>query len=247
MNTYIELAKRGREYGETNFCTVIAVALCLKTTFEDAWNLMNSKGRRIGKGTTFNDYSKALEERGMTVNNIYSRHRWRDSRTGKVNGYSDPEVSASFPRARYIKTVNDLTTYLPRTGTFLVRINKHVLTFVNGKVEDWTDNRRHRVLAIYEVTGTPVTYPDAVMPMGLHRHREEGRTGFHSAVRTRKDTPTWNLIRRDTGTVVNTYKRLSERIKRGVQTGTIQLTSDPSVPLFLHNVKTGETISKRNW
>lgn len=246
MNTYIELAKRGREYGETNFCTVIAVALCLKTTFEDAWNLMNAKGRRIGKGTTFSDYSNALAERGMAVNNIYIRNRCR-TYYGKVSGYTEPVVADNYGRLRYIKTVNDLTTYLPRTGTFLIRINKHVLTFVDGRVEDWTDNRRHRVLAIYEVTGTPVSYPDAKMPLGLTRHREEGRTGLHSAVRTRNDSPTWQLIRVDNGTVVNTYKRLSDRIRRGVQTGTIQLVEDRSAPLALRNIKTGETISKRNW
>ena len=77
MNTYIEIAKRAREYGETNCCTVIMTALALETTFEDAWNLMHQKGRKIGKGLTYSQYVEALNERGITLVNVYERYRTR--------------------------------------------------------------------------------------------------------------------------------------------------------------------------
>lgn len=237
MKSYTELRDIGRSYGDKDFCTVITVGLCLETTFEDAWNLLQSKGRKIGKGVSYNAVFEALRDRGMEVTSVYSRHRTRDY-NGNVSGYSAPSISPDYPRFRFIKTVNDLASYLPRKGTFMVGINGHVLTYVNGKVEDFTANRSHRVLDIWEVTGTPIKNEAAVMPIGMRRHREEGRKGLNSAVRTRTDTFQWELRRADTQQVLKRYKRASRKIINGVQYGTIYLVSDRSVPLVLVNTKT---------
>ena len=48
-------------------------------------------------------------------------------------------------------TVKSLTNVLNKKGSYLVVVRGHVLAFVNGKVEDWTENRHHRVHQVYQV------------------------------------------------------------------------------------------------
>ena len=165
MKDFASLLKISQSYGEKGACTVIMTAIVLDTTYEDAWNLTNKAGRPPRKGMYHKDMFKTFEARGVVPSVIYNRGKTYIN--GKLK-FTTPVVCDDHSRLRYVKVVNDLTTYLPRQGTFIVVTKAHVLTVVNGKVQDWTEGRLHRVLTIYKVTGTPCNQDhSATIPEGL--------------------------------------------------------------------------------
>lgn len=240
MRDFNSLLTTARSYGETNTCTVIMTAIVLDTTYEDAWNITNKAGRKPRKGMVTRDIFKPLEGRGIQVSLIYKRSKTYIN--GKLK-FTAPVVDGDHSRLRDVKVVNDLTTYLPRHGTFIIQTKGHVLTVVDGKVQDWTEGRLHRVLTIYKVTGTPCNHDhSATIPEGLGLTTKQYKA---PSERTRRDKTSWELVRLDTGMAVTYYKRKPSRVARSIQAGTAYLPSAPEAPLALRNLYTGEIISKK--
>lgn len=116
-----------KAFNETNDCTVKAVAIAGDMPYIKAHQILAECGRKHRKGHTYTKYVPALKDAGYNVKQLHD--------TGA-------------------KTVSTLHKYLEPNKRYLVRVRGHVLAYVNGSVEDWTEGRRHRVLMVWEVTAT---------------------------------------------------------------------------------------------
>lgn len=110
-------------YKDTNCCAVVAVANACDVGIGKAFHLLNSLGRVTGKGTPPAMSKRAIQKLGFSFEYDHD-----------YNGL----------------TVNQLSKVIPK-GTYLVSVRRHVFTIKDGKVLDWTEGRRHRVLRVAKV------------------------------------------------------------------------------------------------
>ena len=142
------LKKSTAKYGETRDCTVVATAIVLRTTYEDAHNLCESNGRQRRKGLGTIPIIMGVKSRGYRVE--------------PVNEYLVPKTIKGFCKANM-------------SGTYLIFVRGHVLAAKNGKVHDWSDGRCHRIQAMYKVIndGEPIRYPDATVRVDYRPERKK--------------------------------------------------------------------------
>lgn len=125
--------KEARECGnslrETKDCAVIALSIVGRVSYYDAHAVLKSFGRRPRKGTQFYSQTKpALESMGFELTKV-KRDRQKSG-------------SCYTP-----KTIGEKL----KKGYFLCRCKGHIFAVVNGKVEDWSDGRKHRITEIWQV------------------------------------------------------------------------------------------------
>jgi len=145
MNTYKELDKVGKSYGDRNFCSVISVAIACNVSFEIAHNAMEHAGREFGKGAHPAQLETALNLLGYYTSRKAPRHEYATGQGCVWDKYEDRYVL----KYKYGTTGNN---NIPSKGTFIVTTNQHVLTMRDGVIEDFTDNRKFRIKSIHEVT-----------------------------------------------------------------------------------------------
>ena len=142
--TYQETRQQALNNGDTNFCVPMALSLVSGKPFNDVNNILLTEGiRRKRSGVSRTAYMSRLETHfGITAVNVTSQ-----------------------VRAAGGKTIRTVARVLPK-GRFLVGVRGHVVAVINGEVCDWTDNRMHRVLEVFEVIavdgellGTPKVAP----------------------------------------------------------------------------------------
>tara|TARA_R110002153_G_scaffold87801_4_gene216788 strand:- start:16048 stop:16440 length:393 start_codon:yes stop_codon:yes gene_type:complete len=123
--TYEKLAHVGhKHYKDTNFCTVIAVASVTGMSFGKARIKMEKAGRPHRKGTLTNTFHNVIKKRGFDIE--------------FVSGYCGHQV----------KTMGKKLG----KGTYLVEIRNHVIAFVDGVCNDWSDGRSFKVICVHKVT-----------------------------------------------------------------------------------------------
>jgi len=116
--TYKELLNFSKEMREHNDCAVKAVTLVTGIHYVDVHGMMERLGRKRRKGTPDWITKEVLSQLGFMRIII--------------------PVTA--------KTVRTLgRDFHKRKGTYLVWVRGHVLAMIDGVVQDWTDNRLHRI------------------------------------------------------------------------------------------------------
>jgi hypothetical protein len=126
--------------GETNDCTVKALAAATGESYDDAWAALNRHGRPFRKGPkamlkTINGrraivcpaLEKAANELGFDFR-VMEKHEYRAKTM--VTAERDPAL---------------------RNGGFICMVRGHVAAVVDGEVIDWTEGRRHQVKEVYEL------------------------------------------------------------------------------------------------
>ena len=122
---YKELAAAAKAMGEDKDCAVRAITALSDSSYITVHGLCEFLGRKKGKGTSYNIIWAAANALGLKV----------------------------METARFTaKTVTTLEKQLPKKGKFLVSTRGHILAAVDGKIIDWTQGRRHRVLKVWEIT-----------------------------------------------------------------------------------------------
>jgi hypothetical protein len=117
-------------FKENKDCAVIATAIVTRTSYEEAHALLKKFGRQNGRGTKFMSITQpAIESIGYTVTEVKNNKQQNGS-------YYTP------------KTIGQKLT----KGYYLCRVKGHIFAVVNGEVLDWTKGRRHRIIAINQVT-----------------------------------------------------------------------------------------------
>lgn len=125
--TFQSLNNLTNEYGDSNDCVVKAITLITEEPYEKVHNFCRLNGRKFRRGC---NGIQMVKNTGMTLNQIYLR----------FNKYSP---------APYGKTVMNLRGLNPHKK-YIIFTSSHMLAVVRGKVQDWTEDRQHRILSIYE-------------------------------------------------------------------------------------------------
>jgi hypothetical protein len=117
---------------DKNFCVPVALALVTGRTAAEVNASLMAKGHRVkGGGVRQTHWLDEIVAMGLTAHNVtktYLPH-------GKVS-------------------VKRVATLLDPSRKYLVSTDGHLLAVIQGIVEDWTAQRLHRVLKIYEVLPT---------------------------------------------------------------------------------------------
>lgn len=123
-------AKEAREkFSEANDCSVIATSIAARVPYNEAHAALRAQGRPNRRGSTVSQLLRALESLGCSLEEIDNPRQPNGSR------YT-------------MKTVGRLA----RRGYYIVLVRRHVAAVVNGDVEDWSTDHKHRVLKVWKVT-----------------------------------------------------------------------------------------------
>ena len=140
---YAEIAMTKEYNSDKNCCTVVASSIAFNVPFDEMQNYFFQHGRKRNRG--YHMY-KIIPE-------IAKDYGYKAERFHKVpNGYYNSETKETILPSISL-TVKNCTKYLTK-GTFILGVREHVLAVKNGKVEDWTRGRKHRVKYIYRITKT---------------------------------------------------------------------------------------------
>lgn len=123
------ISKESQIKNEHNDCAVRAVAIACDYEYDDVHYLFNICGRKDRHTTPWPITRKVIS---------LLRYQLLDA--------TDNFTSRSI---RSLEREMRLSC-----GRYIVRVRKHVLPIVNGKVHDWSKGRCHRILAIYELKET---------------------------------------------------------------------------------------------
>lgn len=131
-----------RSYNERNDCTVKALAIATGIDYLDAHTALKKQGRGDRQGCMKPQQEKALNSVGYSIERL-ARYKLTPSgrRCGVMKEYRG-------------KTMTTVAKYLDPSKVYWIYTSGHVAAVVNGKVEDWTEGRRHRVLDVCEITRT---------------------------------------------------------------------------------------------
>lgn len=127
MIDFKEVKVRSSKMREHNDCAVRALAIAANKPYEEAHAIFKKHGRKNRHGTPLTVIFRAASEVNPNV-------KYKSIR--KPNG------------SRY--TARTIGEALPK-GNYIIHYNGHVAAMVNGCVEDWTDGRCHRVIAVFEM------------------------------------------------------------------------------------------------
>ena len=130
--TYASCIPVSDAHHETNDCTVKAVAIATNQPYKKAHALLKEAGRKNRKGTYSHVYKRVIENMGFTVKRI--------------------ETSA--------KTIATLMHHLDPTKRYVCNVRGHALAVAGGKVQDWSEGRRHRIQNVWEIT--PIQSKNAI-------------------------------------------------------------------------------------
>jgi len=159
-----KVKKRSIKWGESNDCTVKALAIATDIPYEQAHGLLALRGRCYRKGTSMSNIFDAMKSIGWTATTIVDkpmveRHeRWTGIGGMKMANYymkeSDTRLIQKMQKQKLFnaKTIKTLADYIPSRGIFLVETASHVLCVRAGKIHDWTKNRRHRITQIHRIS-----------------------------------------------------------------------------------------------
>lgn len=131
--SYEELSKQGRRYyNDTNFCTVIALAVACDLPFGKAYHTFKRVGRQHRRGTLRRQAWNALAEFGRDM----------DIDDQKQADWEGRTVNQMLKDCKHWK------------GRYFVYVNCHVLAIRDGICEDWTALEKcckRKIQAVYKI------------------------------------------------------------------------------------------------
>ena len=133
MPRFAELHQKVSAIGDTNACTVIATAIVCGCSHASADRVLNEIGKRERRKGVYFHGTQLMHDVLSRFNKVASCEY--SSRDGG-RGFSLKTVAKRYPKGRY-----------------LVFIRGHVAALRNGKLDDWSDGRSHKVLAVFKITG----------------------------------------------------------------------------------------------
>lgn len=130
--TYAKTSKQREGYNETDDCTVIAVAIAGKVSYDMAHAVLKKCGRKDRDGASVRAVSAALRSMGAEdIELDIEKLRMKNKGVGL--------------------TPNNILKVLSKYKNYIAFTHNHVLAIRKGVVEDWTDGKRHKIVEVYEV------------------------------------------------------------------------------------------------
>ena len=118
------LLESGKAIDERGDCAVRALAAVTAEGYDKAHAALKNAGRKNRTGTYFHQTEKAIKAMGFDCESIPYR----------------------------AKTVNTIQREKAlQTGSYLIRMRRHILAMVDGQIVDATQGRNFRVLSVYRV------------------------------------------------------------------------------------------------
>lgn len=125
---YEKAQRISKEMGEWSDCTVKAIAIACDKPYRMVHAMLKEEGRKDRRGCF-------QPEQFRTINRL---------------GYKLTRVEGEAP-FRFGGTVTTLPKRLPSKGNYIAYVRGHIIAVKDGKIEDWTEGRRHRILEVYKV------------------------------------------------------------------------------------------------
>ena len=116
------IKKSSAAQGETNDCTVIAVAIATGKAYDEVHNIFRRCGRKRRRGCSTWTVEKALSVLGFKVEKL---EKWKG------------------------KTCTSLD--LPRKDNYIAFTCNHALAVKFGLVKDWSAQRRNRITEVWKI------------------------------------------------------------------------------------------------
>lgn len=137
LETVVQASNRHNEHRD---CAVRALAIAGDYEYDDVHYVFHLCGRLNRKVTPWHVTEKAVKMLRFRMVDVTG---WFESRT--------------------VRTLELEMRYRP--GRYLVRVSRHLLPVVDGKVHDWTKGRLHRIISIFKLEETDIDF---------HRRNEDG-------------------------------------------------------------------------
>lgn len=167
---FSQLMADSKNAGETNDCTVKAVAVACGVDYTDAHNAMRRAGRKSRRGAYKESTEKAVKSLGCTMEKIvttewcYRTSRWTADATAlKNNGFG-----------KTIKTA--MGRNVDKNAHFIIFTRGHAVGATGGQIHDWTDGRQHRIKQVWKITrptDAPIT--PATPAVNTNTRKQQGR------------------------------------------------------------------------
>lgn len=119
---------------DKNHCAVVATAVAFNMDFKTAQEHYDRAGRRRRKGTSLFVIGKVIG-------------RLKQLQTVKV----EEETPTNYTNGKTM-TANNCVNYLDEKCNYIALTTNHAIGIKAGKVEDWTEGRRHRITKLYKIT-----------------------------------------------------------------------------------------------
>jgi len=137
MNYYSQTVEQARANGDRSFCVPLAASIVSGRDFDEVNNMMIRAGiRKKGTGSYMRDWLPFFKNR-LEMNMV--------------------EITSHvLQRARTVRTFERICNPNDR---YLVRVKGHLLAVRDGKVQDWTQGRMHRIQQVWVVEGASEPKP----------------------------------------------------------------------------------------
>lgn len=129
MKKYKQVKAQSKKMREYNDCTVVATSIAARIPYNKAHDMLRLRGRKDRRGTNMMVMLDAVADAGCTIERITCPIQPNGSR------YTAKTIGKAFPK-----------------GYFIIEYRGHVAAMINGEVQDWTDNRNHRVQNVFRIT-----------------------------------------------------------------------------------------------
>lgn len=126
LETVVQASKQHREHRD---CAVKALAIAGDYEYDDVHYVFQLCGRRNRKGTPWEVTEKAA----------------------KMLRFRMVDVTSHF-NARTVRNLERELRWCK--GRYIIRVSRHLLPLVDGKVHDWTKGRLHRIISVFKLEET---------------------------------------------------------------------------------------------
>lgn len=113
---------------ERNDCAVKAVAIATEVSYNTVHRVFANIGRRNGRGVSFVQLKRAIEQ--FTGSDV----KYKTILKPNGSRFTGKTIGQALPKGRYI-----------------LIFRGHTAALVDGVIEDWTEDRKTRVLGYFEV------------------------------------------------------------------------------------------------
>ena len=145
---YDGMTEDRKAYNERNDCAVVAVAAATGVDYKTTHATFRRNGRRSRGRTAMSITFKVLKSLGAEVEQVV--YNQSNSRRYSRTYAQNPGFTNQF-RSNTVTTIEGEIQRKDPQGHYLIRTRGHILAFADGRIQDWTAGRRHRVIEVYRV------------------------------------------------------------------------------------------------
>jgi hypothetical protein len=138
---YVKMREHANLAKGNNDCSIISTALATGISYEESHDLYKSVGRRDGHGVSCIQISSA-------INKLYKKHKVKS----KYYYTEDMKPLYENIHAKTL-TFNNIAKVLDKEKKYIIIGVAHMVAFTDGRIADWSEGTKQKVVDIYEILG----------------------------------------------------------------------------------------------